>query len=169
MTTRTDATEAAVAAAPNLLDELDRALARVDDGGPLASLVVPHNVPGCDVFLAGRRSGWVAEAELDPARNRVLLRLDDERVAALGAALELGQVEAFLGRDLATTERFVVDYCDPNATKALHVGHLRTVALGHALGCLAASCGADVVHQTQIGDVGRQMGEAMAGYLTFYA
>src|SRR5215213_940114 len=122
MTTRTDATEAAVAAAPNLLDELDRALARVDDGGPVASLVLPDNVPGCDVFLAGRRSGWVAEAgpavggvltahpvvreaELDPARNRVLLRLDDERVAALGAALELGQVEAFLGRDLATSER----------------------------------------------------------------
>lgn len=185
MTTRTDATEAAVAAAPNLLDELDRALARVEDGGPLASLVVPHNVPGCDVFLAGRRSGWAAEAgpavggaltahpvvreaQLDPARNRLLLRLDDERVAALGAALELAQVDAFLGRDVATTERFVVDYCDPNATKALHVGHLRTVALGHALGCLAASCGADVVHQTQIGDVGRQMGEAMAGYLTFY-
>ena len=185
MTTRTDATEAAVAAAPNLLDELDRALARVTGPGPLASLVVPHNVPGCDVFLAGRRSGWAAEAgpavggaltahpvvreaELDPARNRVLLRLDDERVAALGAALELGSVEPFLGRDIATTERFVVDYCDPNATKALHVGHLRTVALGHALGCLAAACGADVVHQTQIGDVGRQMGEAMAGYLTFY-
>jgi tRNA synthetases class I (R) len=185
MTTRTDATEAAVAATPNLLDELDRALARVGDDGPLASLVVPHNVPGCDVFLAGRRSGWAAEAgpavggaltahpvvreaQLDPARNRVLLRLDDERVAALGAALELCQVDAFLGRDVATTERFVVDYCDPNATKALHVGHLRTVALGHALGCLAASCGADVVHQTQIGDVGRQMGEAMAGYLTFY-
>jgi arginyl-tRNA synthetase len=188
MTVRIDAStdEAAVAAAPNLLDELDQALARVEDGGPLASLVVPHNVPGCDVFLAGRRSGWAAEvgdalgdaltahpavreAELDPARNRVLLRLADERVAALGAALEAVQVEPFLGRDVATSERFVVDYCDPNATKALHVGHLRTVALGHALGSLAASCGADVVHQTQIGDVGRQMGEAMAGYLQFYA
>jgi tRNA synthetases class I (R) len=185
MSTRTDATEAAVAAAPNLLDELDRALARVEEGGPLASLVVPHNVPGCDVFLAGRRKGWAAEtgdaiggaltahpvvreAQLDPTRNRLLLRLDDERVAALGAALEGVLVEPFLGRDLATSERFVVDYCDPNATKALHVGHLRTVALGHALGCLAASCGADVVHQTQIGDVGRQMGEAMAGYLTFF-
>src|SRR5437764_8911697 len=127
MTTRTDATEAAVAAAPNLLDELDRALARITGPhppGPLASLVVPHNVPGCDVFLAGRRSGWAAEAgpavggaltahpvvreaELDPARNRLLLRLDDERVAALGAALELGQVDAFLGRDIASTERFV--------------------------------------------------------------
>jgi arginyl-tRNA synthetase len=181
---RTDATDAAVAAVPNLLDELDEALARADDA-PLASLVVPHNVPGCDVFLAGRRSGWAAtagdavdvltahpvvrEAELDPDRNRLLLRLADERVAALGATLEAVQVEPFLGRDLATSERFVVDYCDPNATKALHVGHLRTVALGHALGCLAASCGADVVHQTQIGDVGRQMGEAMAGYLQFFA
>src|SRR5215213_1815110 len=122
MTTRTDATEAAVAAAPNLLDELDRALARVEQGGPLASLVVPHNVPGCDVFLAGRRRGWAAEAggaiggaltahpvvreaQLDPAGNRLLLRLDDERVAALGAALELAQVDASLGRDLATSER----------------------------------------------------------------
>jgi tRNA synthetases class I (R) len=188
MTTRTDATEAAVAAVPNLLDEIDRALARAENGppAPLASLVVPHNVPGCDVFLAGRRSGWAAEAgpavggaltahpivreaELDPAGNRVLLRLADERVAAAGSALEGLQIEPFRGRDLATSERFVVDYCDPNATKALHVGHLRTVALGHALGCLAASCGADVVHQTQIGDVGRQMGEAMAGYLRFFA
>ncbi|HEX7290678.1 MAG TPA: arginine--tRNA ligase [Conexibacter sp.] len=178
MTTRTDVT-------PNLLDELDEALARVEHGGPFPSLVVPHNVPGCDVFLAGRRSGWAAEAgqavgaltahpavretEADPARNRVLLRLADERVAALGAALEAVEAEPFLGRDLATSERYVVDYCDPNATKALHVGHLRTVALGHALGCLAVSCGADVVHQTQIGDVGRQMGEAMAGYLEFFA
>jgi len=185
MTTRTDATEAAVAAVPNLLDELDRALARAGESGPLASLVVPHSPGSCDVFLAGRRSRWVAdagqaiggvltahpvvrEAELDPAGNRVLVRLEDSRVAALGAALETGRVEAFLGRDLATSERFVVDYCDPNATKALHVGHLRTVALGHALGSLAAACGADVVHQTQIGDVGRQMGEAMAGYLTFF-
>jgi hypothetical protein len=189
MTTRTDATHAAVAGVPNLLDELDDALARADEHGqhgPLASLVVPHNVPGCDVFLAGRRSGWVAEvgdavggalsahpavreAQLDPSANRVLVRLADERVAAAGSALEAVQVEPFLGRDLATSERFVVDYCDPNATKALHVGHLRTVALGHALGCLAASCGADVVHQTQIGDVGRQMGEAMAGYLQHFA
>jgi len=189
MTTRTDATDA-VAAVPNLLDELDDALARVSPTppapGPLASLVVPHNVPGCDVFLAGRRSGWVAEAgeavggalsahpavreaQLDATANRVLVRLADERVAAAGSALEAVQVEPFLGRDLATSERFVVDYCDPNATKALHVGHLRTVALGHALGCLAASCGADVVHQTQIGDVGRQMGEAMAGYLEHLA
>jgi len=189
MSVRTDATtdEAVVAAAPNLLDELDRALERAsDEASPLASLVVPHNVPGCDVFLAGRRSGWAAEAgpaiggaltahpivreaQLDPASNRVLVRLADERVAALGAALEAVAVEPFLARDLATSERFVVDYCDPNATKALHVGHLRTVALGHALGCLAASCGADVVHQTQIGDVGRQMGEAMAGYLEHFA
>jgi len=169
---------------PNLLDELDVAIERVTGPGPLASLVVPHNLGGCDVFLAGRRRGWAAEAgdaiggaltahsavreaELDPAGNRVLLRLDDARVAALGAALEAVHVEPFLGRDVATSERFVVDYCDPNATKALHVGHLRTVALGHALGSLAASCGADVVHQTQIGDVGRQMGEAMAGYVRF--
>ncbi len=172
-------------AVPNVLDELDRALA--PGGGPdvAAALVVPHTLPGCDVFLAGRRRGWVdaagkqvgtlltahpavRDARLDPAGNRVLLRLADERVAALGAALEAVAVEPFLGRDVATDERFVVDYCDPNATKALHVGHLRTVALGHALGSLAASCGADVVHQTQIGDVGRQMGEAMAGYLQFF-
>src|SRR6185436_2758863 len=118
-------------AVPNLLDELDEALARAESGPPtpLASLVVPHNVPGCDVFLAGRRSGWAAEAGetvggaltahpavrealLDPSGNRVLLRLADERVAALGAALEGLQVEPFLGRDLATAQRMVFDYCD---------------------------------------------------------
>ena len=186
MTTPTDALDEDAASAPNLLDELDRALAQVDDGGPLAALVVPHNASGWDVFLAGRRPGWAAEvgaqvgdtltalplvreAQLDLAGNRLLLRLGDERIATLGAAMEGLDVEPFLGGDLAAGERMVFDFCDPNATKALHVGHLRNVALGNALGSLAASCGAEVVHQSQIADVGRQMGEAMAGYLEHFA
>jgi len=54
---------------------------------------------------------------------------------------------------------------DPNTTKALHVGHLRNVALGNALAAAAEALGVDVVRQSRVGDFGRSMGEAMAGYL----
>ena len=167
--------------APNLLDELDRLTRAWGRRSLLARRAA--QLHGCDVFLGGRSSGWAAEAgpavggaltappvvrvaELDPERNRLLLRLDDGRVAALGAALELGQIEAFLGRDVATTERFVVDYCDPNATRRC-VGHLRTVALGHAL---AASPSRRRRRRAPDADRRRRApdGRAMAGYLTFY-
>lgn len=60
----------------------------------------------------------------------------------------------------------IVDFCDPNATKALHVGHLRNIAVGHALASLHEYM-AVVERQTHIGDAGRQMGEAMAGWVRF--
>ena len=162
----------------NLLDALEATLRAVD---PVAFRVVPilRADAGADVSAIALRpeaAGPGLEAlHADPAiasveqdGQRFLMRYADEKIAATGAGLEAGRFTGMETDDLRAGTHAVIDFCDPNATKALHVGHLRTVALGHALGCLAASCGADVVHQTQIGDVGRQMGEAMAGYLQFF-
>ncbi len=62
---------------------------------------------------------------------------------------------------------YIVDFCDPSPTTALHAGYLRNIALGHALASALEFAGAHVARQTQIADAGRDMGEAMAGYIRY--
>jgi arginyl-tRNA synthetase len=69
--------------------------------------------------------------------------------------------------DLLRREPFIVDFCDPLPTTTLHAGYLRNIALGHALTSTLAAAGAHVARQTQIADAGREIGEAMAGYLLY--
>ena len=82
-----------------------------------------------------------------------------------GAALEAGAgAEAPLS-DLAQGRRFSVQFWDPNATKALHMGHLRNLAIGNALAAALAQAGGQVERRSRISDMGRAMGEAMAGVM----
>ncbi len=97
-------------------------------------------------------------------RKRVGIRLSDQCVCDRGERLEAGDEEPVWTGNLASERQVVVDFCDPNATKALHVGHLRNIALGNAVAAILRTCGATVVTQSQVGDVGRSVGEAMAGY-----
>jgi hypothetical protein len=169
----------------NALDAID-ALLREHGVADDVTLLVPTARPhAADVLLVGRRRGWDESEEArallaaveasgafavtgrDEERNQLHLRLADDWLAALGTALEAGDETALSAADVAAGERFVVDFCDPNASKALHVGHLRHIALGHALAAMAAHCGARAERTTQIGDYGRSMGEAMAGYELF--
>ena len=95
----------------------------------------------------------------------VTLRVADSWIEATGAALEAGgSAEATLA-DLAEGERFSVQFWDANATKALHVGHLRNLAIGNALAAALAQAGAQVERRSLISDAGRSMGEAMAGVM----
>src|SRR5690606_9909576 len=102
-------------------------------------------------------------------QQRFLLRLADERIAATGAGIEAGAFTGLETDDLRAGERAIVDFCDPNATKALHVGHLRNIALGQAVASALAAAGVEVERQSHIGDAGRSMGEAMAGYQRYAA
>lgn len=95
------------------------------------------------------------------------IRLADEYVEELGGLLEASDISPLRTSDLEPSRQVVVDYCDPNASKALHVGHLRNLALGNALAAIFRSAGAETLTQSQTGDVGRSVGEAMAGYLEF--
>jgi arginyl-tRNA synthetase len=106
---------------------------------------------------------WVSRVMRD--REGVFLRLHDGWIETTGAALEAGAgAEATLG-DLAAGERFSVQFWDANATKALHVGHLRNLAIGNAVAAALAQAGAQVERRSLISDAGRSMGEAMAGVM----
>jgi hypothetical protein len=169
----------------NVLDAIDALLAEHGVANEVTLLVPTARPHAADVLLVGRRRGWeegdgaaaalsaldasgeVAVSGRDEERNQLHLRLDPAWLAALGTALEAGADGALPTADVAAGKRYVVDFCDPNASKALHVGHLRHIALGNALAGLATHCGARGERTTQIGDYGRSMGEAMAGYLLF--
>ncbi|HTZ63561.1 MAG TPA: arginine--tRNA ligase [Solirubrobacteraceae bacterium] len=122
-----------------------------EDGESLAALAQIESEP------------WVQRVA--PNCDGVAVRLDDEWVATSGAALEAGgSAEATL-TDLAHGRRYSVQFWDANATKALHVGHLRNLAIGNALAATLAQAGAQVERRSLISDAGRSMGEAMAGVM----
>jgi len=109
------------------------------------------------------REPWVAR--LEPEGEVVWLVLADDWVDVTGSALEAGgSAEAPLAA-IAAGQRYSVQFWDANATKALHVGHLRNLALGNALAAALAQAGAQVERRSRISDMGRAMGEAMAGVM----
>jgi arginyl-tRNA synthetase len=162
----------------NLLDAVEATLRAVD---PVAFRVVPilRADAGADVSAIALRPEAAPAAlqalQVDPAiasveqdNQRFLMRYADEQIAATGAGLEAGRFTG-METDLRAGTRAVIDFCDPNATKALHVGHLRNIALGQAVTMALRAAGADVERQSHIGDAGRSMGEAMAGYERYAA
>ena len=106
---------------------------------------------------------WVQSLSREGSTVRV--RISDGWLETAGAALEAGgSAEADLS-DLARGKRFSVQFWDANATKALHVGHLRNLAIGNALAAALAQAGGKVERRSRISDMGRAMGEAMAGVM----
>jgi arginyl-tRNA synthetase len=108
------------------------------------------------------REPWVSAVVDD---DGVRLRLDDGWIETVGAALEAGGSAETTLADLARGQRFSVQFWDANATKALHIGHLRNLAIGNAVAAALAQAGAQVERRSLISDAGRSMGEAMAGVM----
>jgi arginyl-tRNA synthetase len=106
---------------------------------------------------------WVAGVVR--ADDGVELRLADDWIETVGGALQQGDSSEERLTDLAHGQRFAVQFWDANATKALHVGHLRNLAIGNALAAALAQAGAQVERRSLISDAGRSMGEAMAGVM----
>jgi arginyl-tRNA synthetase len=161
----------------NLLDGVEATLRAVDHA---AFRVVPNlrQEDSTDVSAITRDRELAPQAlaalQADPAiasaeqeQQRFLMRYVDERIAATGAGLEAGAFTGMETGDLRAGERAIVDFCDPNATKALHIGHLRNIALGQAVSAALRAAGATVERQSHIGDAGRSMGEAIAGYVRY--
>jgi arginyl-tRNA synthetase len=105
-------------------------------------------------------------APLDLLFEAPAAQLGDRRIAELGARAGGWQLPPALG-ELLQGAPYVVDFCDPSPATALHAGYLRNIALGHALASALEAAGAHVARQTQIADVGRDMGEALAGYTSY--
>jgi arginyl-tRNA synthetase len=98
-------------------------------------------------------------------RGTARLRLSDDWVQHAGAELEAGDGSEATFADLLDGQRFSVQFWDANATKALHIGHLRNLAIGNALAAALVQAGGQVERRSRISDVGRAMGEAMAGVM----
>ncbi len=104
---------------------------------------------------------WVAALEREG--DQPWLRLADEWIERRGEALERREGLAVDYADLAGGRRFALNFWDANSTKALHIGHLRNLSLGNALAAALTQAGGQVERRSIICDVGRSMGEAMAG------
>jgi arginyl-tRNA synthetase len=164
--------------AGNLFDSIDGVAAGESAAAPWAARSPFRPEDGRDLMLVPRVRDWSADAAArealariaaDPAvdsiaerRDGIDVRLADDWIEARGEALEPGADPA-ANRDLAAGERYAVYFWGANTTKALHVGHLRNLALGNALAAGLRAGGAKVENRSLICDVGRSMGEAMAG------
>jgi arginyl-tRNA synthetase len=135
--------------------------------------------PGFDLMLLPRVPQWRDDADSLADLERIAslpavaetlrdgdgvrLRLDDAWVEATGQRAVAGEGPGEAHADLADGRTYAIYFWGANTTKALHIGHLRNLAIGNAIGAALAQAGATVEHRSLICDVGRSMGEAMAG------
>jgi arginyl-tRNA synthetase len=165
--------------AGNLFDSIDGVAAGDGQAAPWAARSPFRPEADRDLMLVPRvRGDWTADdrarealariaadpavAEVREHANGVDVRLDDDWIVARGEPLEEGG-DPDADADLVTGERYAVYFWGANTTKALHIGHLRNLALGNAIAAALRVGGAKVESRSLICDVGRSMGEAMAG------
>jgi len=163
----------------NLFDRLDE-ISVGSEGRPLWAARAPYRPQGDhDLMLVPRVKGWRQDAEAPPALERIEAEpwververgerqvravLSNEWMAEAGAALTAAEQNGSQHADLAAGRRYALNFWDANSTKALHIGHLRNLALGNALAAALTEAGGKVERRSIICDVGRSMGEAMAG------
>lgn len=165
--------------AGNLFDSIDGTVTTGDGAAPWAARSPFRPEADRDLMLVPRVRDWTADAGAREALDRIAaepavaavhehpkgvdVRLADDWIAARGTALESGAPDPGADADLAAGERYAVYFWGANTTKALHVGHLRNLALGNAIAAALRVGGAKVENRSLICDVGRSMGEAMAG------
>jgi arginyl-tRNA synthetase len=165
--------------AENLFDRFDE-VATGDAARPHWAARAPYQPHArFDLMLVPCVRGWEEDADAVAALERierepqveevvregkqVWVRLANDWVEQTGAALVADDGEGSPHADLADGRRFALNFWDANSTKALHIGHLRNLALGNALGSALTEAGGKVERRSIICDVGRSMGEAMAG------
>ena len=107
---------------------------------------------------------WVAA--LDRGGRQPTIKLADEWIEAQGGEIRSGAFGNGSFADMAADNRYAVYFWGANTTKALHIGHLRNLAVGNAIAGALKQAGARVENRSLICDVGRSMGEAMAGVAT---
>lgn len=98
----------------------------------------------------------------------ISVRLSDDFIRTAGRRLELGEspVEGITA-DFGS-KPYLIGFLGPNTSKALHLGHLRNIIVGNALASAFEFAGATSESYSLVGDIGRNVCEAMAGYLKFH-
>lgn len=111
---------------------------------------VKEKLQGSDVF---------SEAEA-VAPGFLNLKLSEEFL--VGFVREMEASHKF-GLDMPVNPRkIVIDYGGPNVAKPLHVGHLRSAAIGESIKRILRYCGHEVIGDVHLGDWGLQMGLVIA-------
>jgi arginyl-tRNA synthetase len=65
---------------------------------------------------------------------------------------------------IESPRRIVIDFGSPNVAKPMHVGHIRSTALGDALARVAEFLGNEVIRDNHVGDWGTQFGMVIWGW-----
>src|SRR6476619_3599707 len=78
--------------------------------------------------------------------------------------LEILQDERLGVAETESPRRIVIDFGSPNVAKPMHVGHIRSTALGDALARVAKFLGHEVIRDNHIGDWGTQFGMVIWGW-----
>lgn len=169
----------------NIFTTFDR-IAAGEGGRALWAARAPYRPePGFDLMLIPRLpkgSDWREDAEAEAALDRLeaepwvaaldredkqpTIKLADEWIEAQGERIRSGSFGNGAFADMAAGDRYAVYFWGANTTKALHIGHLRNLAVGNAIAGALKQAGARVENRSLICDVGRSMGEAMAGVAT---
>jgi arginyl-tRNA synthetase len=107
----------------------------------VADLCEPPTVAGAGFINFTLRPGTIAKKTIEV--------FQDERLGVAEAELK---------------QRIVIDFGSPNVAKPMHVGHIRSTALGDTLARIAQFLGHDVVRDNHIGDWGTQFGMVIYGW-----
>jgi arginyl-tRNA synthetase len=169
----------------NIFNRFDE-VAAGESGTALWAARAPYRPePDFDLMLIPRLpkgSDWREDEEAKAALDRIeaepwvdsisregrqpTAKLSDEWIEAQGKAISSGEQSEKQLADMAAENRYAVYFWGANTTKALHIGHLRNLAVGNAIAGSLKQAGARVENRSLICDVGRSMGEAMAGVAT---
>ncbi len=95
--------------------------------------------------------------------------LDSSTSHCVRAAVEKQTLEILRDERLGVAEtesprRIVIDFGSPNVAKPMHVGHIRSTALGDALARIAKFLGHEVIRDNHVGDWGTQFGMVIWGW-----
>lgn len=82
--------------------------------------------------------------------------------AFIQAELDRNAQDPRLGVPLDKARKIVIDYSSPNLAKEMHIGHLRSTAIGDANVRILEFLGHDVVRANHVGDWGAQFGSLLA-------
>jgi arginyl-tRNA synthetase len=72
------------------------------------------------------------------------------------------------GKGLATKQKVMVEFSQPNSLKAFHVGHLRNMVLGAAISNILEKSGDEVIRANYLGDIGLHVITWLWNYLKFH-
>ncbi len=130
----------------------DRGWLRSDQGADLIAALESH--PSID--------------EVQRRKSTIYVRFRDDALVDLERRLAAWEPAGMDAGEMFAGQPVTISFLGPNTNKALHVGHLRNVVLGEALSSAGAAAGTVVRRHNLVGDIGRRVGEAMAGYESFY-